>query len=688
MNEARRMAFAPTWAIVAGGLLCAVPSAHAAEFASGELRGSFDVTLSHGATWRTGERKESLTGLNSDDGGRNYGRGLVSNTSKVTGELELDHGAFGAFARVNGFVDFENENGRREHRPLTDDAKELVGKDVEVLDLYVTGAFDAGDAAIDARFGNHVLNWGESTFIQNGVNVINPFDVSKLRTPGAELRDALEPVPLVSATAAPTPALSLEGFYQLAWKKTEIDPTGSYFSTNDYVGAGGDTAYIANEDLEPLTRLTDMGGPTPGSPIDELTPAINADLAAFAATPAGTALMMDCRLASAAPTFSGSDCLRFRRGFLSVPRGPDREPGDSGQWGIAARYLAENLNDTEFGFYFINHHSRLPLASAMYSPPEGYRRGLAAASAVSAAGSNTVAAVTQDARRRIAEEVAAAVPPGTPQPAIDSEIAARLAMPETQQLIRRQVGGVVGGVAAALAIDHYGDTSRYFVEYPEDLKVFGVSFNTLLGASGWALQGEYSFHPDTPLQRTEASLFAEGLRPLTEALRGRGTQELEARLGTRLQGYVERDVSQFQVTATKVLGPVAGADGMAFITEAAVMHVHDMPDRIATPLDTGGIGDEIADATSFGYRAAARLDYNNAVGAARLSPYAQFQHDVDGSSPSPSGPFVDGRTVLTLGVNVSYLERWQGNLGYTMHGGGNNQLSDRDFIAASVKYSF
>ena len=151
---------------------------------------------------------------------------------------------------------------------------------------------------------------------------------------------------------------------------------------------------------------------------------------------------------------------------------------------------------------------------------------------------------------------------------------------------------------------------------------------------------------------------------------------------------VERDVSQFQVTATKVFGPVAGADGMAFITEAAVMHVHDMPDRIATPLDTGGIGDEIADATSFGYRAAARLDYNNAVGAARLSPYAQFQHDVDGSSPSPSGPFVDGRTVLTLGVNVSYLERWQGNLGYTMHGGGNNQLSDRDFIAASVKYSF
>ena len=696
MNEARRMAFAPTWAVVAGGLLLAAPPAHAAEFSSGELRGSFDVTLSHGATWRTGKRKDSLTGLNSDDGGRNYDRGLVSNTSKVTGELELEHGRFGAFARVNGFVDFENENGRRAYRPLSDDAKELVGKDVEVLDLYVTGAFDAGDTAIDARLGNHVLNWGESTFIQNGINVINPFDVGKLRTPGAELRDALEPVPLVSAAVAPTPALSLEGFYQLAWKKTEIDPSGTYFSTNDYAGAGGDAAYLSND--QSASFVTDMGGPTPGSLLDALTPAVNADLAVLAATSRGMALKMDCQFASPAPpTFSGSDCLRFHRNFMSVTRNPDREPDDSGQWGVAARYLAENLNNTEFGFYFVNHHSRLPLVSAMYGSQEGYDRGLAAADAVSTPGTNTVAAmspqltppVTQVVRQRIAKEVAARVPPGTLPSEIDSLVAARLAAPETQQQIatevQRQVKASVGSI---LATDHYGDTARYFIEYPEDLKVFGVSFSTQLGASGWALQGEYSFHPDTPLQRTETSLFRDGLRPLGAGLAGGETPELLALLDTRLQGYVERDVSQLQVTATRVFGPVAGADGMAFITEAAVMHVHDMPDKDTTPLDTGGIGDESADATSFGYRAAARLDYNNAIGAARLSPYAQFQHDVNGSSPGPSGPFVDGRTVLTLGVGVSYLERWQGNLGYTMHGGGNNQLSDRDFISASVKYAF
>ena len=607
-----------------GWLLCTSP-AQALEFGDGAVRGSLDTTLSHGMTFRVADRDESLIGINSDDGDRNYDRGLVSNTSKVTTELELDYGDFGAFARVYGFIDFENENGERERTPLTSEAKDLAGKDLKVLDLYVTGAFDAGDTAVDVRLGSHVLNWGESTFIQNGVNVINPFDVSSLRTPGAELRDALVPVPLVSASVAPTSVLSLEGFYQLDWKETEIDPVGTYFSTNDYAGTGGTRAFIDSDALLPLLVAGGFG---------PLTPAINADLAGVSQT--------------SQPLHDPA--------FLSVSRSPDRNPDDSGQFGLALRYFAEDLNDTEFGFYFINHHSRLPLLSARYGTIDGYTSGLAAAAAVSAASSRTRAAITS------------ALPLGTPQSVIDQQ---------------------VGGVAQALAIDRYGKTARYFVQYPEDLKVFGVSFNTLLGASGWALQGEYSFHPDTPLQRSEESLFEDGLAPLVAQLAQLpGAEQLRALLGTRLQGYIERDVSQLQVTATRVFGPTLGADSLAFVTEAAVTHVHNMPAKEVTPLDTAGIGSELADATSFGYRAAARLDYNNAVGAARLSPFAQLQHDVNGSSPAPSGPFVDGRIVLTLGAGVSYLERWQGSLSYTMHAGKNNNLGDRDFVSASVKYSF
>ena len=162
---------------------------------------------------------------------------------------------------------------------------------------------------------------------------------------------------------------------------------------------------------------------------------------------------------------------------------------------------------------------------------------------------------------------------------------------------------------------------------------------------------------------------------------------------TKVVGYIERDVSQLQATATKVFGPTLGADALVFVAEAAVMHVHGMPDKTSLPLESpaGGVlatGTADADATSWGYRVAARLDYNNAIGSFNLYPYTQFLHDVSGNSPSPSGPFVEGRTGLTLGLRADHLSSWQADLNYTRYAGDGNELSDRDFISASLKYSF
>ena len=235
-----------------GGLLCVLP-AQAIEFGEGEFQGSLDTTISHGMTFRVEKRNSTLAAdTNGNDGDLNYNRGIVSNTSKFTTDLDVGTGDFGAFVRATGFIDFENQSGTRERTPLSDAAKDQVGKDLEVLDAYVTGTFDVGDAIVDMRLGRHVLNWGESTFIPNGINAINHFDVSKLRLPGSELREALLPVGLASMSVAPTDTLSVEGFYQLDWKETEIDPVGSYFSSTDYVGPGAREAVI--------TRITENDG--------------------------------------------------------------------------------------------------------------------------------------------------------------------------------------------------------------------------------------------------------------------------------------------------------------------------------------------------------------------------------------------------------------------------------------------
>ena len=80
-----------------------------------------------------------------------------------------------------------------------------------------------------------MISWGESTFIQGGINVINPVDVSKLRVPGAELKDALIPTTGLWASQELTKSASVEGFYLTNWDKVRIDPRGSFFSTNDTI---------------------------------------------------------------------------------------------------------------------------------------------------------------------------------------------------------------------------------------------------------------------------------------------------------------------------------------------------------------------------------------------------------------------------------------------------------------------
>ena len=830
-------------------VIATAPPAQAVDLSRDDLRLSLDTTLSHGLTFRVADQDEVLIGdVNGNDGDLNYERGLVSNTSKFTTDLDLGYHNFGAFLRLNGFLDFENEHGERARTPLSDEAKELVGQDVILLDAYITGAFDVGNVAIDLRLGSHVLNWGESTFIQNGINAINPFDVSKLRLPGSELREGLLPVPMVSASVALSDSLALEGFYQLTWEKTRIDPVGSYFSTSDYVGPGAQKAVVALPGLE----LGDMGL-TPQN--DIFTPALGM-----------LGISPGCVFPS--PESMPGGCVQgqlpdneFLSDFLIVPRHADRSPDDAGQWGVALRYFAEGLNSTDFGFYYMNYHSRLPVVSgstgtladaqaglahvfglagaaglragtaateqaigdallnepeiasrivqaaagtaaggmvvqnaigtALLTKPEVAGRIVQAAAGTAAGGmvvqnaigdallnkpeiagrivEGLVAAGTLAAADAVnpaairaaigaAPQVAAGVvlmDPATvqavigaaplaaagvvltdpdtvravigaaPVAAADALFAADPATAAAVQATGGAVGGRAAGVAAAIGIDKYTDNAYYFIEYLEDIQLLGLSFSTEVGTTGWALQGEYSLRQDAPLQLAERKVFANALAPFTDCLAAAAAPGASPTAGPdciaakaaagaygseRLaRGYILRDLSQAQVTATKVFGPVLGSDSGVFLTEVALQNVHNMPEgngadtsnpdgtpnlafANATPIESpaGSVGDDYndADATSWGYRLATRLDYNNAVGAVNLFPYLQFQHDVGGNSPLPSGSFVEGRTAVTMGLRAGYLSRWEADLNLTLYGGEANELHDRDFVSATVKYSF
>jgi len=165
---------------------------------------SWGNTLTYGLGFRVADPDKRLIGVaaggtafsvNGDDGIQNYEKGLFTNAAKITSEFEFSYKqAVGGFVRGFAFYDFVNQNGDRARTPLTDAAKDRVGARAEFRDAFLWWRFKAGSRAGEIRGGWQVINWGESTFIQGGINAVNPVDVSVLRVPGAELRDALLPV--------------------------------------------------------------------------------------------------------------------------------------------------------------------------------------------------------------------------------------------------------------------------------------------------------------------------------------------------------------------------------------------------------------------------------------------------------------------------------------------------------------
>jgi hypothetical protein len=310
-------------------LLFSLP-AHAVQFQWGDFDGSWDNTISYGISWRAEDPDPSLIGVGNggtgpsnitDDGTLNFEKGdIFSNIFKGTSELGLDNGQFGFFGRIKYWYDYELENGKQPHGNVVNDyqpnsklddtgfADYAKFKGVQLLDLFVYGSFDLGENPLDLRLGRQVVNWGEATFIQ-GVNVLNPIDVSAFRRPGAEIKEGLLPVSLIYGNLGLGGGWSIEGFYQFKWEETVIDGCGTYFSTADFAAQG------CNELVTPDIGL---------------------------------------------PDFVTQNIMNVRKDpFIDKPK-------DSGQYGLAVRNYVEQI-DTEFGLYYERLHNRTPVLNVNFS---------------------------------------------------------------------------------------------------------------------------------------------------------------------------------------------------------------------------------------------------------------------------------------------------------------------------------
>ncbi|MGY8832045.1 MAG: DUF1302 domain-containing protein [Pseudomonadales bacterium] len=631
------------------GILPLLVAAHAQavefSFADNEISGSIDTTVSYGQLWRVQGQDKTNNDINTNDGNRNFDTGLVSEVFKITSDLEVTYQNYGAFVRGTAFYDTQimdkrndyygnnNPNQPSQNFPrdnsFTYETRHKAGRDAQILDAYLYGNWDIADMPVTGRIGKQVFNWGEGLFYRGGINTTNPVDAAKFRLPGAELKEVLVPVEALSFNIGLTDNLSMETFYQFNWKESAIDPVGTYFSETDLFADGGNTAYNSSGALAGI--LT----PNPLLGNNSLYNALAAN--------------------SAATGVRGSQ-FATRDAFKVASVGPDINAKNDGQYGFNFKYIAEELNSTEFGAYFVNYHSKEP---QIYADVNSAYTG-----------------ITGTQYGNLLASVGPVVPPGS------------------------TAATVAGGV---LAVD-LGNQVQARREYVEDIRMYGFSFNTTINET--SVFGELSYRPNLPI----------GISATNDALQqllGQATQFAlrqkisvagqDLQMGDSLHNYERVEAYNTSFGAIENFGPVLGFDSLYGVAELASEHLRGSDlkytdyqgntryysGRGNSAYTSGGERDDQVNKNAYGYTLVLSGTWNDVYAGVNVSPYAVYKDDFEGNSYQ-TGNFIEGRKAYTLGVRASYLNSLEAELAYTefFGAGQNNGSRDRDNIGLNVKYSF
>ena len=282
---------------------------------------STKTSLSLGSSWSTQNPDKSLmtranalqaqgvnangSSVSADDNRLNFEKGdPISQLFKGLTDFSLDGQGQGAFLRFKYWYDHAYETGNGRFKDFDDSGWDDLSKfkGFQVLDAYVWKDFQVADHPLSVKVGNQVVSWGEALLIQNGINVINPLDISAFNRPGVEIKEGQLPVEMVSFSFGLTDTTNLEGFYQYNWRPSVLDGCGTFFASSDVIQPGCGPLYLSQVQTDEQMQAA---------------------------------------------------------GLYATSRG-NESPSDYGQFGFALRQMIPALNDAEAAIYYINYHSRLP----------------------------------------------------------------------------------------------------------------------------------------------------------------------------------------------------------------------------------------------------------------------------------------------------------------------------------------
>ncbi len=370
-------------------------------------------------------------------------------------------------------------------------------------------------------------------------------------------------------------------------------------------------------------------------------------------------------------------------------------PDDGGQYGAQFKYYAENFNGgTEFRAYLANYHSRLPYPS-MYAADKS---------------------CTRDA-------------------AVPGNFAAALVACNGFNGAINPIGG-----REPLPVD----TVRPFLDYPEDIHMAGLSFNTNIG--DWSLAGEYAYRPNMPLPILQSDLLFAALTPALPSqdipvpvggLPGvpalftipghdraipdflSSYRGIDIQPNQLIRGYERFKVGQLAFTGIRIFGSsnYFKADQIQILAEVSGTHVPGITDPHELPLEgtgershpspgadgtgSGGVPDALRvnphqmaagfpTEVSGGYRVLGRFVYNDVYKGINLIPIVIFLHDVDGISSAVIDNYVEGRKTIIGVLETEFNPSLSAGLQYMVFTGAGdlNLRHDRDNLSLNVRYSF
>jgi hypothetical protein len=634
---------------------------------------------------------------NGDNGDLNFDKGdLVHAVAKLTTDLSFSKWDYNLFVRgvflfdanYTDFTEFHPDTTMQAaESQLPDGAESLVGMDFDLLDYSIGHVFSPADHDVSVKLGNQVLNWGESSLLAlNSLNTINPPDARRLNMPGLDLKEAFQPLGMLTLDTQIIDNVSVQTFYTYDWKPIVVDPVGTFFSQSDTLGPAGEYAMLSfAKQPEDPGFLTD----DPKYPAGKRGYYRPIDTCADGVAPCTDSLGLLGSTAS-------------RTVYRDHNEEKNREP-DGGDYGAAVKLFLESINNgTELAFYYANYDSRLPVVSSFAA----HRTCI-------------------DSAADMAPGVGACGYMGPGQPTTGAEDPVPV------------------------------DTMRLFVEYPEDIKLYGVSFNTTVG--DYALSGEYAFRTNLPIQIDTVDLTYTSLQPAFDDQdvnlgvvtipgrqsafpsylnRYRGlpcTSDADCiQPGQYIAGFERFKVGQANLTVLRLIGgdnPL-GASQMTVLMEMGMQKVFDMPaigelqlegSGSDTHISSGADGSQGLDppgvagnsggnrrrnnglmqnptantdyegygtSESYGYRLLNLNRWDSALFGANLETLAIVRHDVKGTSPGIATNFSDNRRQFNFGLRFDYLSQWNGEVRYTWFMGKHDGQRDRDNVFVTLGYQF